>query len=248
MTALRELARQNRDIEISNKAKYFANVARWLMIGKNTGNAVHAATGARARPEIIEAIKAASAAGTTTDGSFASPLVFQELSDAFLLSLRNIGVFDNALQFAIDAPLNQLIAITTLGASDGDHRRKPSQNNFADQPRGAGADSAQSGGDHRDKCGTDAQRRSEGDAAVSTGARARGRSGNGCEIFGRDFGWHFRNTITGNPVSAIGFAKCVTLRIVSMCQRMDCARLLGGAWPKSAARHTRSHRSSATPA
>ena len=69
--------------------------------------------------EVIEGIKSAVAAGTTSDSGFASPLSYSELSDAFLSSLRNVGAFDSALPFAKQIPLNTRIAITTVGATAG---------------------------------------------------------------------------------------------------------------------------------
>ena len=116
--ALRELGRENARIEINRKASAFCNVARWIAVGKNNlGNTLFEAQAARATPQIIEAIKAASAAGTTSDGSFASALAYQELSDAFLVSLRSIGVFDAALEFGVNVPLNMAVAAVTAGAT-----------------------------------------------------------------------------------------------------------------------------------
>src|SRR5262249_42971975 len=66
---------------------------------------------------VVEGVKAAINAGTTTHGTFAAPLVYQELADSFLSSLRNIGVFDGMLPFAKQIPLNTQTAITTLGAT-----------------------------------------------------------------------------------------------------------------------------------
>lgn len=117
-SALRELARANRDIETKQKAAAFADVCRWLMIGKgNLGNAVHTAQGAGVSDRVIDGIKAAVFGGSTTDPNFAAPLAYQELADGFLVSLRNVGIFDAALPFALDVPLNMQVAITTLGAS-----------------------------------------------------------------------------------------------------------------------------------
>jgi HK97 family phage major capsid protein len=117
-TPLRQLAQINRDTEMNQKASAFCNVARWLAVGKNNlGNTLFEAQAARATPQIIEAIKAASQAGTTADAVWGAPLAFQELSDAFLVSLRNYGVFDAALPFAVDVPMNMSVAAVTAGAT-----------------------------------------------------------------------------------------------------------------------------------
>ena len=117
-TALRELARANRDIETKQKAAAFVDVARWLMVGKgNLGNAVHTAQGAGVREQIIEGIKAAVQGGSTTDPNFAQPLAYQELATAFLTSLRNVGLFDAMLPYSLQVPLNMQVAITTTGIS-----------------------------------------------------------------------------------------------------------------------------------
>ena len=43
-TPLETLGKINRDVETNTRAKEFANVARWLMVGKgNLGNAIHEA-------------------------------------------------------------------------------------------------------------------------------------------------------------------------------------------------------------
>ena len=117
-SALRELAIKNREIETKQKAAAFAEVAKHVMLGRgNLGTMVHAAQSARVNERVLEGIKAAVNAGTLSDGTFAGPLAYQELSDAFLLSLKNFGVFDAALPFAVDVPLNMQVAITTTGVS-----------------------------------------------------------------------------------------------------------------------------------
>jgi hypothetical protein len=117
-TPLETLGKLNRDVETNTRAKEFANVARWLMVGKgNLGNAIHEAKAHRATERILEGIKAAVNAGTSADAVWGAPLAFQELSDAFLVSLRNFGVFDSALQYAVDVPMNMAVVAVTAGAS-----------------------------------------------------------------------------------------------------------------------------------
>jgi hypothetical protein len=118
VATLRELGRQNAIIETNQKASAFADVARLLMIGKgNLGNTLFEAQAKRANERVVEGIKAASQAGSTSSGTFAAPLAYSELSDAFLSSLRNVGVFDAALPFAKQIPLNAQIALVSVGAT-----------------------------------------------------------------------------------------------------------------------------------
>jgi len=100
------------------RAADFCHMGKWMALGKgNYGNALALAQSGRANERVVEAIKAAMNAGTTTDGSFAGPLAFQELADGFLLSLRNNGIFDAALPFALNVPLNMLALVVTSGVS-----------------------------------------------------------------------------------------------------------------------------------
>ena len=55
--------------------------------------------------------------GTSGDGTWAAPLDYQTLSDAFLASLRNVSLFDGMLAYAVDVPLNQLVNVVTTGAT-----------------------------------------------------------------------------------------------------------------------------------
>jgi len=113
-TVAQEIGRQYRD----QRATEFCAVAKWVSLGRgNFGNVLQAAKAGRAGERIIDGIKAAMSAGTTTDGSFAGPLAYQELADGFLVSLRNVGVFDAALPFAKDVPLNTQVALVTVGAT-----------------------------------------------------------------------------------------------------------------------------------
>jgi HK97 family phage major capsid protein len=117
-TPLTQLATANTNLEINRKAREFAYVAKWLAIGKgHFGNTLAAAQSSRVTPQMIEAVKAAVQAGTTSDGTWAAPLAYQELSDAFSVSLRNFGVFDAMLPFSIDVPLNMQVNVVTTGVT-----------------------------------------------------------------------------------------------------------------------------------
>ena len=118
MTIAQRIGQIAREQIVNQRALEFAHVCRWHMLGQgNLGNALSAAKAGRANERIIEGIKAATDAGTTSNGTWAAPLAYQELSDGFLVSLRNIGVFDAALPFALDVPLNTQVAMTTTGVT-----------------------------------------------------------------------------------------------------------------------------------
>lgn len=118
MTIAQRIGQLARDQDISAKAQEFCHVARWLTVGKGQlANSINAAQSARATERIVEGIKASVGAGTTSDGTWAAPLNYQELSDAFLASLRNFGVFDAALVFAKDVPLNTQVVVVTTGVT-----------------------------------------------------------------------------------------------------------------------------------
>jgi HK97 family phage major capsid protein len=115
---LQQLARANREIEIDQRTKEFAHVARWLMLGKgNLGNTIYEAKAAHQNERVLEGIKAAAAGGTTSNATWAAPLAYAEMADSFLASLRNVGVYDAALPFSKQIPLNTQIAVTTVGAT-----------------------------------------------------------------------------------------------------------------------------------
>ena len=116
MTVLqRQIAQATRDTEMGNRARDFIHVAKWMALGRSYGNTLALAQAGRASERIIDAIKAAANAGTTADGTFAAPLAYAELADAFALGLRSTGVFDQALPFAINLPLNMRTTVTTTG-------------------------------------------------------------------------------------------------------------------------------------
>ena len=118
MTIRQQIEKVSSNIETATRVREFAAVAKYLMLGKgHSGNALFEAQGKRAGEKVIEAVKSASSAGTTSSGTFAGPLSYTELADAFLSSLRNVGCFDAALPFSKQIPLNTQIALVSVGAS-----------------------------------------------------------------------------------------------------------------------------------
>ena len=178
-TPLETLGKINRDVETNTRAKEFANVARWLMVGKgNLGNAIHEAQAHRATEKILTGLKVAVAAGSTGDANFAAPLAYQELADGFLVSLRNIGVFDAALPFAVDVPLNTQVAVTTTGVTAASIGEGQVKGHFKNQSVRVGTDAKKSCCDHRRHIGIAPGWWSKGRTFVSTGVvtRYRGRN------------------------------------------------------------------------
>lgn len=105
-------------VEFSASNVIFFDVARFLAIGRgNLGNSLFEAQAKRANERVVEGLKSAVSAGSTGNATFAAPLSYSELSDAFLASLRNVSVFDQALGFSKQIPLNTAISVTTLGAT-----------------------------------------------------------------------------------------------------------------------------------
>ena len=116
MTIAARIGQLARDQEANAKAMDFCHVAQCIALGQGQSrNAIMAAQKGPTTERVVAAVKTAVIPGSTSDGTFAAPLAYQELSLAFLVSLRNIGVFDAALPFAVDVPLNMQVAVTTTG-------------------------------------------------------------------------------------------------------------------------------------
>lgn len=120
MTIAQQVGRLVREQERDQSAKDFCHVAKCLMLGKGSVfAAIEVAKERRALPRIIETLeKAAVVPGATQSGSWGSPLApYTQLADAFLASLRNVGVFDAALPSMKQYPMKTQISVTTLGAT-----------------------------------------------------------------------------------------------------------------------------------
>ena len=129
MTIAQRIGQLARDQEVNAKAMEFCQVAKCIALGKGQSrNAIMAAQKGATTERIVEAVKTVVTPGSTGDGTWAAPLAYQELADAFATSLRYFGVFDAALPFAKEVPLNTQVAVTTLGAtaaSVGEGQLKP---------------------------------------------------------------------------------------------------------------------------
>jgi hypothetical protein len=86
----------NREVELSQAAKNFGHLARYIALGKgNSSTVISLAAQNRALPQIIDGLKAASTPGQASGGVWGSDLApYVQLQDAFLASLRNVGTFD----------------------------------------------------------------------------------------------------------------------------------------------------------
>ena len=115
-SALQTLARQNRDFETNTRTKYFWETARYFAMGNGVwSEALKLAKEYRAALPVVDAIKAAVDAGTTSNLSALAP--YRQLSDAFVLSLRQFSCFDRMLPFFRAVPVHQQIAVISGGAT-----------------------------------------------------------------------------------------------------------------------------------
>src|SRR5436190_15969895 len=142
MTIAQQLAGLNRNIDISQKAKDFCDLARIVALSggdhgtvrqlvHDIANRKHIQLGPaiksildgthrvyEMRPDVVARQKAAVGAGTTTDSSWALPLAeYQVLPNAFLESLRNYGAFDAMPPSMRRVPFRTRIGASTSGAS-----------------------------------------------------------------------------------------------------------------------------------
>jgi len=113
---------------VADNARMFALAARYLMLSQKSGSdPVDEAKRERARPEVIAAletlprvnaaIKAAVDAGNT-GGPWGGELApYTTLADAFVVSLRNVSVWDAALLFMMRVPFRTKVRIASGGIS-----------------------------------------------------------------------------------------------------------------------------------
>jgi hypothetical protein len=114
---LHELARREHAIETRQACAEFNNLALWLLKGKGDLQlSLGMATAVKnTPPRVLEVLKSASAAGTTTDVAWAGALQsYRYLADSFVEALRNVGVFDRMLNSGMKRlPLQTRIVQTT---------------------------------------------------------------------------------------------------------------------------------------
>ena len=117
MTMLQRLGQLNREQEINQRAKDFAHVARWLTLAAaNRTDAVELAERDRAPPQIVQAVKAAVDAGSTT--GWGQPLAgYDTLAEGFLQSLRQASAFDAMLPSMRSVPMHTNVIVASGGAT-----------------------------------------------------------------------------------------------------------------------------------
>jgi hypothetical protein len=134
MTIMQRIGAVSASIEVGNRAREFVSLARCLALAKGSVASAEAiAREARLSPTVINVLsdrhkvwdmprdlvlghRAAVAAGTTTDATWAAPLAdFNVLANAFLESLRSFGAFDGMLPFMRRVPFRSRIGVSTVG-------------------------------------------------------------------------------------------------------------------------------------
>jgi hypothetical protein len=118
MTIAQQIGRQVMEKEAYTNAKLFCHVAKWVALAKNGGlqEAHHQAKLNRALPPIVNVLKTAADAGSTT--GWGSPLADQTgLADAFLASLSNVSIYQAALPFMPRVPFRTTVRVVSSGAT-----------------------------------------------------------------------------------------------------------------------------------
>ena len=119
MTIGQQLAHLNQTTETRARGAEFVHYARDLMLERGSVfAAVKTAEANRAMPRIVECLKAATTAGTTTDATWASPAApYGAIVDGFLAGLAQSSAFDSMIGDMRMFPLHTQIAATTVVAS-----------------------------------------------------------------------------------------------------------------------------------
>lgn len=103
----------------SNAAKEFSQFAKCLMLSNgDLSQSLAIAGGVGISPRVLSVVKAAVAAGTTTDSTWAANLYDAKLmTDAFASSLVGVSAFDTIAAASWGAPLSTRIAATVAAAT-----------------------------------------------------------------------------------------------------------------------------------
>ena len=128
MSIVKQITRVAAGVETSTRAREFCQLARVIALGKEHQSDRNWALSPVVRGilssnsvyniprEILLAHRAAAAAGTTTDATWAAPLAdYQVLANAFLESLRAFGAFDRMLPSMRQVPLRTRIGAVSVG-------------------------------------------------------------------------------------------------------------------------------------
>jgi hypothetical protein len=130
MSIAAQLGTLNREQTMATNAHEFTELARAIMSQKGNVDLAEKHVRDSGLPLIKtrEILKTAVQSGSLT-GTWGGELApFTQVADAFLVSLRNFGVFDQALPFMKQIPLQTQVAVNTVGAtaySVGEGQLKP---------------------------------------------------------------------------------------------------------------------------
>jgi hypothetical protein len=116
MTIAERVAHVVTEREINQNARNFAYAAKWFCRAQgNWDMAAKMAKDAHALPPIVNCLKAAQTANSTSDASALAP--YTTLASAFLSSLRNVSVFETALPFMPRVPFRTTVRLVSTGAT-----------------------------------------------------------------------------------------------------------------------------------
>jgi hypothetical protein len=114
---MKTLAELNQAFEVSTKSREFFETGRWMALARGRkAEALLLAKEGRATERVLAVLEKATA-GTIAGGSGTWGSELTSLSLAFVASLANVGVFDTALPFMKQMPLQTRVAITIVGAT-----------------------------------------------------------------------------------------------------------------------------------
>lgn len=104
--------------EASRQASEFVAFAKYLAIGGDAYSAHEIAERKNASQRVLSVLKAAVAAGTTSNPTFAASIVgHAEMSGAFLDSLAGRSVFDSVVGSMVPAPVRERLAVVSSAIS-----------------------------------------------------------------------------------------------------------------------------------
>ena len=119
MSLTQQVRRANADQDVRRASNEFIMLAKCLAVGGDLPNALEYAKQNRAVERVQEVLKAAVAAGTTTDTAWASALVpYQSIANGFLESLRNQSAYQSILSdggFRV-VPFKSRLGVVSVGA------------------------------------------------------------------------------------------------------------------------------------
>jgi hypothetical protein len=120
MTPYRSLQAAEKEKDSAGAIRDFALACKFIALGKQDGigGGIRMAQQARIRPSVVEFMKAAVDAGSTTGNTWGGQLADPTgMSSSFVASLRYFSVYDRAAEFMPQALFGQKFAVVTSGAT-----------------------------------------------------------------------------------------------------------------------------------